>query len=97
MRFSLKDVRADVRSYDQTYGLVTRRTAHSDIVDIRPRARTYSQSVTGKPYFHQPSYSSCLLVIELCFSRNRIDDRSFFSIRGYGASKELHGGALWPE
>jgi hypothetical protein len=67
-------------------------------VDIRPVMThlTYGQSVTGKPYFHQPSHSSCLLVIELCFSRNRIDDKSFLSIRGYGASRELHGGALWP-
>jgi hypothetical protein len=47
-----------------------------------------------EPYFHQPSYSSYFLVIELCFNRNRIDDRSFLSIRDYGASRELHGGAL---
>jgi hypothetical protein len=57
---------------------------------------TYGQCVTGKPFFHQPSHSSYFLVIELCFSRNRTDNRSFLSIRGYGASRELHGGALWP-
>jgi hypothetical protein len=39
----------------------------------------YGQSVTGKPYFHQLSHSSCLLVIELCFGRNRTDNR-FFSV-----------------
>jgi hypothetical protein len=59
-------------------------------------SRTYGQSMTGKPFFHQPSHSSYFLVIELCFSRNRTDNRSFLSIRGYGASRELHGGALWP-
>jgi hypothetical protein len=47
-------------------------------------------------YFHKPSHSSCFLVIELCFSRNRADDRSFLSIRGYEASRKLHGGALRP-
>jgi hypothetical protein len=74
MRFSLKDIGADIRS----------------------QARTYDQCVTGKPYFHQPSHSSCFLVIELCFSRNRTDDRSFLSIRSYGASRKLHGRALRP-
>jgi hypothetical protein len=70
MRFSLKDVGADIWSCD----------------------RKYSQSITRKPYFHQPSYSSRFLVIELCFSRNRTDDRSFLSIQGYIASWELHRG-----
>ena len=37
--------------------------------DVRYRARTYSQSVIGKPYFHQPSHGSYFLVIELCFDR----------------------------
>jgi hypothetical protein len=83
MRFSLKDVGADIRSRDQTYGLVVTQW-------------TYGQCVTRKPYFHQLSHSSCFLVIELCFSRNRTDDRSFLSILGYGASKELYEGALWP-
>jgi hypothetical protein len=81
----------------QKYGLVTECTAHRDTVGIWPWARTYGQSVIGKPYFHQPFHSSYFLVIELCFSRNRTDDRSFLSIRGYGALKELHGGALRPE
>jgi hypothetical protein len=73
---------------------VTERMARRDTVDVWPRARTYGQCVIGKSYFHQPSHSSCFLVIELCFSRNRTDDRSFLSIRGYGASRKLHGGAL---
>jgi hypothetical protein len=47
-------------------------------------------------YFYQPSYSSYFLIIELRFRRNRTDDRSFLSIRGYEASKELHGEALRP-
>ena len=58
--------------------------------------QTYGQSVTGKPYFHQPSYSSCFLILELYFDRNRTDDKYFLSIQGYGASRELHGGALRP-
>jgi hypothetical protein len=57
---------------------------------------TYGQSLTGKPYFYQLSHNSCFLVIELCFSRNKTDDRSFLSFRGYRASRELHGGALRP-
>jgi hypothetical protein len=66
------------------------RTTRHDSMDVRPRVRTYGQSITGKPYFHQPSHSSCLLVIELCFNRNKTDDMSFLSIRGYRASRELH-------
>jgi hypothetical protein len=66
------------------------------IADVWPRARTYGQCVTGKLYFHQPSHCFCFLVIELCFNRNRTDDRSFHSIRGYETSRELHGGALRP-
>jgi hypothetical protein len=88
MRFSLKDV-------ERTYGLVTGCMACHDTVDVRPRALTYGQCVTRKPYFHQPSHSSCFLIIE-CFSRNRTDDRSFLSIRDYGALKELHEGAFCP-
>jgi hypothetical protein len=65
---------------ERTYGLVTKRTASS---------RMYGQCVTGKPYFHQPSHSSGFLLIELCFSKNRTDDRSFLSIRSYEASKEI--------
>ena len=88
MRFSLKTLRVDVQYRDQMYG-------RRDTMDIWPRARTYSQSVTGKPYFHQSYHSSCFLVIELCFDRNKTDDRSFHSIQGYGASrkylKELYG------
>ena len=69
-------------------------TARRDMMDVRPRARTYGQCVTGKPYFHQPSHNSCFLIIESYFDRNRTDDRSFHSIRGYGAlsyMEELYG------
>jgi hypothetical protein len=31
-------------------------------VDVQSHDRTYGQSVTGKPYFHQPSHNSCFLV-----------------------------------
>jgi hypothetical protein len=52
MRFSLRTHVADVQYY-------ARRTARRDMVDVQPRARTYGQCETAKPYFHQPSYSSC--------------------------------------
>ena len=81
---------------EQTYGIVTRRTTHHDMVDVQPWARTYGKSVTRKPYFHQQSHSSCFLVIELYFNRNRTDNRYFHSIRGYGASRKFHGGSLRP-
>jgi hypothetical protein len=68
MRFSLKDIGANVRPECDSETL-------------------FSPTVP---------YSSCFLIIELYFSRNRTDDRSFFSIQGYGASRELHVGALWP-
>ena len=66
--------------------------------DVRPVMTqwTYGQSVTEKLYFHQLSHSSCFFIIELCFGRNRTDDRSFLSIQGYGASREVLGGALRP-
>jgi hypothetical protein len=44
MRFSLKDVGG-------TYGLMTKRMACRDMVDVRPRARIYGQSVIGNPIF----------------------------------------------
>jgi hypothetical protein len=87
IRFSMKDIGEDVWSHDRTYNL----SCHGGRTNP---SWTYDQSVIGKPYFHQPSLSSCFLVIELCFSRNRTDDRSFLGIRGYGASRELYGGAL---
>jgi hypothetical protein len=68
---------------------MTERTALHDSVDVRLEC-------DKETYFHQPSYSSYFLVIELCIGRNRTDDRSFLSIRGYGASKELHGVVLRP-
>jgi hypothetical protein len=57
---------------------------------------TYCQSVTVKPYFHQPLHNSCFLLIELCFGGNRTDDRSSICIRSYGALRELHREALRP-
>jgi hypothetical protein len=78
---------ADVRSRDRTYNPKCH-NGHTTL-DVWPVC-------DREPYFHQLSCSSYFLVIELCFSRNRTDDRSFLIIRGYGASKELHGGALWP-
>jgi hypothetical protein len=44
-------MRLSLKISEQTYGLVTRRMARHDEVDIWPRARTYGQSVTGKSYF----------------------------------------------
>jgi hypothetical protein len=52
MSFFLKTHIADVQ-------YCAGRTAYRDAVDVWPRARTYSQCVTGKPYFHQLSHSSC--------------------------------------
>jgi hypothetical protein len=52
MRFSLRTHIVDAR---YCAGCMTCR----DKVDIRPRARTYDQCVTEKPYFHQPSHTSC--------------------------------------
>jgi hypothetical protein len=71
--------------------------ARRETVNIRPRAWTYGQSVTWKPYFHHLSHSSYFLVIELYFSRNRTDDKFFLSNRGYRASRKLYGGALLPK
>jgi hypothetical protein len=82
MRFSLK-------TSEQTYDLEIGRMAQSDIADVRPMC-------DREFYFHQLSYSSCFLIVKLCFTRNRTDDRSFLSIRGYRALRELHGGALRP-
>jgi hypothetical protein len=41
------------------YSIMTEHTACRDTVDVRPRAQTYGQCVKRKPYFHQPSHSSC--------------------------------------
>ena len=78
----------------RTYGIMIERTAHHNTVDIWHQAWMYGQSVTGKPYFHQPSHNSCFLILELYFNRNRTDDRSFHSIQGYGALRKLHRWAL---
>jgi hypothetical protein len=89
MGFSFKDVGVDVRSRDRAYG----RSCYSGRTDPSPDVLSECDRET---LFSPPSYSSYFLVIELCFSRNRIDDRSFLNIRGYGASRELHGRALRP-
>jgi hypothetical protein len=73
-----ENLRVDVRSRDQTYGS----KCHSERTAPSPNVRPVCDK---ELYFHQPSYSSCFLVIELCFSRNRTDDRSFLSIQGFGA------------
>jgi hypothetical protein len=52
MRFSLRIHIADVQ-------YCARRMACRDMADVRPRAWTYGQCAAGKPYFHQPSHSSC--------------------------------------
>jgi hypothetical protein len=81
MRFSLK-------TSEQTYSP----KCHSKRMALNPNVRLVCDM---ELYFHQPSHNSCFLVLGLCFSRNRTDDMSFLSIRGYGVSRELHGGALW--
>jgi hypothetical protein len=73
-----ENLRADVRSRDQTYSS----KCHSRCTTPSPNVWLVCDK---ELYFYQPSYSSCFLVIELCFSRNRTDDRSFLSIRGFGA------------
>jgi hypothetical protein len=52
MRFTLRTHIVDV-------WYLVGRTARRDAEDVRPRARKYDQCVAGKPYFHQPSHSSC--------------------------------------
>jgi hypothetical protein len=52
MRFFLKTHIVDVR-------YCVGRTAYHDTGDVRPRAQTYGQCMTRKPYFHQLSRSSC--------------------------------------
>jgi hypothetical protein len=52
MRFSLRTHIADVR-------YCVRFMACRDTVDVQLQTQTYGQCVTGKPYFHQPSRSSC--------------------------------------
>ena len=41
------------------YGIMTGCTACHDTMNVRTRAWTYGQCVTGKPYFHLPSHRSC--------------------------------------
>jgi hypothetical protein len=36
-------------------------------VDVRPRARTYDPKCDRELYFHQPSHSSCFLILELFY------------------------------
>jgi hypothetical protein len=52
MRFSLRTHIGDV-------WYLTGCTARHDGVDVRPRVQMYGQCVARKPYFHQPSHSSC--------------------------------------
>ena len=86
------------------YGIVTRHMAYRDTVDVRPILTwwTYGLEPDVRPecdreiLFSPTVYSLCFLVIELCFNRNRTNNRSFLSIQGYEASRKLHGGALQP-
>jgi hypothetical protein len=41
------------------YGIVTKRTACRDMVDLRPLAQTYDQCMIGNFIFIKPSHSSC--------------------------------------
>jgi hypothetical protein len=50
---------------EQMYGLLTGCAARYVTVDVRPRAWTYSLECDMELYFHQPSYSSCFLNLEL--------------------------------
>jgi hypothetical protein len=52
MRFSLRTHIANVR-------YCAGHLAHRDTVDVQSRTQMYGQYVVGKPYFHQPSHSSC--------------------------------------
>jgi hypothetical protein len=65
MRFSLRTYIVDVR-------YLAGHMACRDTVDIRPRAQTYSQCVVGKPYFHQPSHSSCFPYIRVVLVELRL-------------------------
>jgi hypothetical protein len=83
-----KNLQADIRSWDWTYSLKyhSERTAPSPDVRSKMWQRTLFSPVV--PY---------IVLVSLFysyFSKNRINDRSFFNIRGYGALIELHGGAL---
>ena len=89
MRFSLKTFREDVQYHDQMYGQSWCGGCTASISNVWPECDRGT-------LFHQPSHSSYFLIVELCFSRNRIDDRFFLSIQGYEASRELHGRALRP-
>jgi hypothetical protein len=51
------------------------------------------QSVTGNFVFTNHPIAPVSLFYS-CFSRKKTNVRFFLSIRGYGTSRELHGGAL---
>jgi hypothetical protein len=78
----LENLKADVRFEvsQRTYSLEPRRTI---------------QSVTRNFIFTSCPIAPVSLFYS-CFSINRTNDRCFFNIRGYGASRELYGRALQP-
>jgi hypothetical protein len=67
-----------LKTLEWTYGLEPGRTV---------------QSVTGNFTFTSRLIALVSLFYK-CFSRNRTNNMYFLSIRGYGALRELHGGAL---
>jgi hypothetical protein len=80
VRFSMKTSK---RTYSQKY--------HSGMYSPEPRCTVHS--VIGNFIFINRLIAPISL-LQSCFSRNRTNDRYFLSIRGYGASRESHEGAL---
>ena len=81
----------------------SRRTVLRPDVQFDVSQRTYNpepkhkvQSVTENFIFTSLPIAPVSLFWS-CFSRNRTNDWSFLSIQGYGASRELYGGALRPK
>jgi hypothetical protein len=86
IRFSIKDVGADIWSHDRTYDP----SCHSGRTDSSPNVR----SMCDRETLFSPTVSYLLFPCSrVVFSKNRTDDKSFISIRGCGTSMELHGGS----
>ena len=58
-----------------------------------PEPRHTVQNVTGNFIFTSHPIAHVFL-FNSCFSRNRTNDMSFFSVRSYGALRELYGWTL---
>ena len=76
----MEKMRLSLKISKRTYGLKPGCTVQSVIENF---------IFTSRPIAHVSLFHSC-------FIRNKTNDRSFLSIRGYGALKELYGGALRP-